>query len=272
MRRNAYDRMSAEVKCMGKRKIVRDALCVAGVQVLAIVGMLIVALLLFPVCILAGIDHPDSMAAAAGGAIASSAILIWRIKRRFPDSDGLFSLSGVLRRWGSVVLVFGGYLLRCLLYSLAGGSYSIALPTQTLAGHLLFPAAYSLMDALALDAFGAVYLLKKGHSERGAAAVFSLMALAYAALYVLLRLTGGFSLSGIMMMLIAGLECAVMTLLFIRTGSLWGRMLFTGISMLIWPDAQAYSPLLFAVDLLFALCLCVIIHQLDGAAQEKKTA
>lgn len=257
---------------MRKRRIVMDALYVAGVQGLVMLGMLIVALLLFPVCILAGIDHPDSMAAAAGGAMASAAILLWRIKRRFPDEGGLFSLSGILRGWGCVALIFGGYLLRCLLYSFAGGNYTIALPTQTLAGHLLFTAAYSLLNALALDAYGARYLLKKGHGERSTMIVFAVIAVAYAGIDIFLRPTVGFSLSGIMKMLIAGLEHAAMTLLFIRSGSLWGRMMFTAMGILIWPDAQAYSLPLFGIDLLFVLCLCAVIRRLDGAAQEKKTA
>ena len=257
---------------MRKRMIVQDALYAAGVQVLAIIGMLIAAMLLLPVCILFGIDHPDSMAAAASGAVVSSAILLWRIKRRFPDESGLFSFSGFLRRWGCWAVFFFAYLLRCLLYSFAGGRHSIALPTQTLAGHLLFTAAYPLLSALALDAYGARYLLRKGHGERSAAVVFAVMAALYAGLDVLLRLTGGFSLCNLMRMLIAGLEHAAMTLLFIRTGSLWGRILFTAMGILIWPAADAYSLPLFGIDLLFVLCLCVLIHRLASAAQENKTA
>ncbi|MBR5226165.1 MAG: hypothetical protein IKV90_10970, partial [Clostridia bacterium] len=195
-----------------------------------------------------------------------------RIKKRFPDAGGVFSLSGIFRRWGCALLFFTGYLLRCLLYSLAGGNCTIALPRQTLAGHLLFAAAYSLLNALVLDAYGARYLLKKGHGERSAAIVFAVIAALYAGIDVFMRLTGGFCASGIMRMLIAGLEHAAMTLLFIRSGSLCGRMLFTAMGVLIWPDAQAYSLPLFGIDLFFVLCLCAVIRRLDGAAQEKKTA
>ncbi|MBR5287645.1 MAG: hypothetical protein IKU34_03515 [Clostridia bacterium] len=260
---------------MKDKRIVRDVLSIEGVRILAMLGMLIGAMLLFLPCILVGIDHPDSLAAAAGGEVIVCLALYVILKKKGMMAQNPFSVAPLLRFGGLIAITAAAYVLRCVFWMIAGGTVGIEYNTRSLGGYLLFAFLFSVMNGLCLDVFGIQHLQRRGYTEREIVIAFVCLDLLYGILDVFLRPTGTGMLANPavwMTLLAAGIEYALMVLLFIRSRSILGRVLISFLNLVITPFGQRYTLGLWLVDVLFCACLALALFKLIRTGGKEKTA
>lgn len=256
------------------KAVVRDILCVEGVRMLATLGMLIGAVLLFLPCIAIGFDSPDSLAAAAGGMGVASAVLYGIFAKKGILTENPFSCAPLLRYAGSIAMAATAYVLRCVLW-IGGGTVGIQINTYPLGGYLLCAFLFPVMNGLCVDVFGVQYFQRRRYSLRAILSIFVSVDLLYGVLDVFLRPTGTQMLANPvawMTLFAAGIECVLMTLLFIRSRSICGRILISFLNLVISPTGQMYSLEMWLIEILFCACLMGAVFVLIRTGRNEKTA
>lgn len=255
---------------MNAKQIIKDLFVILGTQMLVLFGWILMSIAIGVLFLLFGIGYDNRMIAAIGTFVISF-FLYGSMKKRYSFKVNPFSISGLYRCWLPSALAVGGYILRCVVGMIAGGKLTIELATGSLMGYLLLGIGFTLLISLLYYVFSIRYLQCKNYGVREVVGIVLVIQMLYF-LFSKLLLPVGMRLSDLIPMVTLACECVLLVLLFIRSGSLWGILVVSGMDLMMTLVIEKYTPALIAVELGFVLVFCIASYLLFRQEDREKTA